>query len=121
VVAPGPLERLAESSDRRGGAFVYGNGMSSIATMPGLSGVGPAMAAARNYIFTLHEETKARGVYVGAVTIGATIQSSGIRQLMEAKGQLMNVPTVSPDEIADDVWSMVTQRNRVETVITGQR
>ena len=57
--------------EARKGAFIYGNGMSSIMTMPGLSGVGPAMSAARNFVLTLNAEAKAHGVYAGAVTIGA--------------------------------------------------
>jgi short-subunit dehydrogenase len=101
----------------RGGAFVYGNGMSSIITMPGLSGVGPAMAAARNFVFTLNAEAKEKGVYAGAVTIGALIEGSASHASMTASGQPIQFPIIKPDSIADEVWSLVTKRDRIEAVL----
>lgn len=102
---------------RRQGAFVYGNGASSIFTMPGMSGVGPAMAAARNFIFTLNAEAKPKGVYAGAVTIGAMIEGSASHAKMTANGPPPGIPVISADAIADEVWSLVTQRDRVEAVM----
>jgi short-subunit dehydrogenase len=101
----------------RGGAFVYGNGMSSIVTMPGMSGVGPAMAAARNFVFTLNAEGKDKGVYAGAVTIGALIEGSAGHAALTASGQPIHYPIIKPAEIADEVWSLVTKRDRVEAVL----
>lgn len=104
----------------RGGAFVYGNGLSSIVTMPGMSGVGPAMAAARNFVFTLNAEARARGVFAGVVTIGALIEGSAGHAALTARGQAIDFPIITPDRIADEVWSLVTKRDRVEAVLPPQ-
>lgn len=101
----------------RGGAFVYGNGMSSVVTMPGLSGVGPAMAAARNFVFTLHAEAKEQGVYAGAVTIGALIEGSAGHAAMTASGKPIHFPIIQPASIADEVWELVTKRDRIEALL----
>lgn len=101
----------------RGGAFVYGNGMSSRVALPGMSGVGPAMAAARNFVFTLNAETKDKGVYAGAVTIGALIEGSAGHAALMANGQLAHIPVLKPEVIAEEVWSLVTRRDRVEAVL----
>jgi len=101
----------------RGGAFVYGNGLSSIVTVPHMSGIGPAMAAARNFVLTLNAEGKDKGVYAGAVTIGAFIEGSAAHAALTASGQPIHYPVIKPAEIADEVWSLVTKRDRVEAVL----
>jgi len=110
AVIPGMLAR-------GDGAFVLGGGLTAIHTMPGMSGVGPAMAGARNFIFTLNAEAKPRGVYAGTVTIGALIDRSAWHRAMTASGQPINFPIISPDSIAEEVWSLVTKRDRVEAVL----
>jgi len=102
---------------RGDGAFIYGNGLSSVRTTPGMSGVGPAMAAARNFIFTLNAEAKAHGVYAGAITIGALIEGSAGHVAMAAAGQPIRYPVIQPSVIADEVWALVTRRDRVEAII----
>jgi short-subunit dehydrogenase len=102
----------------RGGAFVLGGGVSAIHPFPGMSFVGPAGAGARNFVFTLNAELKDKGVYAGTVTIGASIERSGLRRAMEASGQpIQDFPAISPDAIADEVWALVTKRDRVEVVL----
>jgi len=101
----------------RGGAFVLGGGLTAIHTIPGMSGVGPAMAGARNFIFTLNAELKDQGAYAGTVTIGALIERSAGHRAMTASGQPLHFPVISPDVIADEVWSLVTKRDRVEAVL----
>ncbi|MET9110698.1 SDR family NAD(P)-dependent oxidoreductase [Streptomyces zhihengii] len=49
--------------ERGDGAFLLGQGASAVLPMPGMSGVGPVMAAARNWILSLHGELAAHGVY----------------------------------------------------------
>jgi short-subunit dehydrogenase len=110
AVLPGMLAR-------GDGAIVFGGGLSAIHARPGMSGVGPAMAGARNFIFTLNAEVKDKGVYAGTVTIGALIERSAGHRAMTAGGQPIHFPVISPDEIADEVWSLVTKRNRVEAVL----
>jgi short-subunit dehydrogenase len=101
----------------RGGAFILGGGLTAIHAIPGLSGVGPAMAAARNYVITLNMELKDRGVYAGTVTIGAVIERSAAHTAMAANGQLLHFPVISPDVIADEIWALVTTRDRVEAIL----
>lgn len=101
----------------RGGAFVYGNGLSSLITVPGLSGVGPAMAAARNFVFTLNAELKDQGVFAGAVTIGALIEGSAGHTALTASGQPIHFPIIGPDVIAEEVFTLVTKRDRNEVVV----
>lgn len=110
AVVPGMLAR-------GDGAFVLGGGLTAVHTMPGMSGVGPVMAAARNFIFTLNAETKDRGVYAGTVTIGALIERSAGHRIMTASGQPIAFPVISPDSIADEIWSLVTNRDRVEAIL----
>jgi short-subunit dehydrogenase len=111
ALLPGLLER--------GGAFLYGNGTSSFRPIPGMSGLGPAMAAARNFVFSLHAETKDKGVYAGVLTIGALIQGSAAHAAYVSHGGPMHAPTLDPETIADEAWSLVTQRDRLEVVLPG--
>lgn len=102
---------------RGDGAFIYGNGLSSMLTVPGMSGVGPAMAAARNFIFTLNAEAKVHGVYAGAITIGALIEGSAGHAAMSASGQPILYPVIQPSAIAQEVWELVSRRDRVEAIL----
>ena len=82
---------------RGDGAIVLGGGATAVHTFPGVSGVGPAMAAARNYVFTLNAEVKDRGVYAGTVTIGAAIErSAGYREIDWAPAAAARVPRDLP-------------------------
>ncbi|NUP09144.1 MAG: SDR family NAD(P)-dependent oxidoreductase [Polyangiaceae bacterium] len=103
---------------RGDGAIVIGGGLSAIHTMPGMSGVGPVMAATRNYVFTLNAELKDKGVYAGAITIGALIErSAGHRAMTSGGTPLDSFPVVNPDDLAEEVWSLVTKRDRVEAIV----
>jgi len=104
---------------RGDGAIVLGGGLTAVHTMPGLSGVGPVMAAARNYIFTLNAEIKPKGVYAGTVTIGALIERSAGHRIMTESGVPLDsrVPVLDPDTIAEEVWTLVTKRDRVEAIL----
>ncbi|MEW5852771.1 MAG: SDR family NAD(P)-dependent oxidoreductase [Myxococcota bacterium] len=102
---------------RGDGAFVLGGGLTAVHTMPGMSGVGPVMAAARNFVFTLNAEAKDKGVYAGTVTIGALIERSAGHRIMTASGQPLAFPVISPDTVADEIWSLVTNRDRAEAIL----
>jgi short-subunit dehydrogenase len=104
---------------RGDGAIVFGGGLTAVHTMPGMSGVGPAMAAARNYIFTLNAEVKPKGVYAGTVTIGALIERSAGHRIMTASGAPLDprLPVIDPDTIAEEIWTLVTKRERIEVVL----
>lgn len=105
--------------DRGDGAIVFVGGLTAVHSIPGMSGFGPAMAAARNYIHTLNGEVGAKGVYAGSVVIGAFIKRSASFELMAAGGEgaLTGFPTIDPDDIAEEIWSLVTKRDRIEVIL----
>jgi len=108
---------------RGDGAIVIVGGLTALVPMPGLSGVGPLMAAARNYIFTLNAEVQAKGVYAGTLNIGAVIEGSAGYRAMTADGAPLDprYPVINPDDIAQELWTLVTQRDRVEAVLPPMR
>jgi short-subunit dehydrogenase len=112
AVLPGMLAR-------GDGAIVLGGGLTAIHTMPGMSGVGPVMAAARNFIFTLNAEVAPKGVYAGTVTIGALIERSAGHRILTASGSPIDprTPVISPETVAEEIWALVTRRDRVEAVL----
>lgn len=109
AVLPGMLAR-------GDGAIVVVYGGTATMAIPGLSGVGPAMAAARNYIFTLNAEVMPKGVYAGALSISAAIDRSAGMRAMTSGGQKLDprMPIVDPDDVAEELWTLVTKRDRVE-------
>ncbi|MEU6373591.1 SDR family NAD(P)-dependent oxidoreductase [Streptomyces sp. NPDC046909] len=116
---------LPELTERGDGALLLTNGASAAHPYPQMSGPGPAMAGARNYVHTLHAELDGTGVYAGTLTIGRMIaRSEGAEALgvpgdgvpagkLELPGGL-EVEVVDPDVLADHYWDMYTRRDRVE-------
>jgi short-subunit dehydrogenase len=105
---------------RRGnGAIVIVGGLTAVVTMPGMSGVGPLMAATRNYVFTLNAEVASKGVYAGTVNIGALIDRSAGMRAMTANGAPLdpNFPVIDPDTIAAEIETLIAQRDRVEAIL----
>jgi hypothetical protein len=102
--------------------------------LPFMSGVGPVMAAARNYVYSLNGELADKGVYVGTLTITAVVTGSAGHQALMA-GELisklpegitmpegmelpegMQLPIVDPDVLAELYWELFTKRDRVEEI-----
>ncbi|MCO8270326.1 SDR family NAD(P)-dependent oxidoreductase [Actinoplanes sp. TRM 88003] len=109
---PGMLER-------GDGAILLGQGVSATHPQPGLSGFGPVMAAARNYIHSLHGELAGKGVYAGVVHVAAMVErSAGQRAMLGgdmATGlDVSAIPVIDPDDIAEAFWTMVTKRDEIE-------
>ena len=71
---------------------------------------GPAQAAQRNYLQSLHAEVAEQGVYVGMLYIGAAIEHSAFHTEMEqakaAGDQVWEMPSVDPAHLADLLWTM---------------
>lgn len=113
---------LPDMLARGEGGILIGGGISAVQGMPYMSGFGPVMAAMRNYIYSLHGELADKGVYAGTLSIGASIIGSvGHERLVsgESKIQLPPgyvVPTVEPDELAEQYWQLFTRRDRAETI-----
>ncbi|MEU7943148.1 SDR family NAD(P)-dependent oxidoreductase [Micromonospora taraxaci] len=115
AVLPGMLDRGA-------GGILIGQGVSAVHPMPFMSGVGPAMAAARNYVQTLNGELADQGVYAGVLHVAAMIKGSAGYDAM-VSGELptgmdvAQIPTVHPDDLADTMWAMLTKRDRAEAIV----
>lgn len=112
AVLPGMLAR-------GDGAIVIVGGLTAVVPIPGLSGVGPLMAAARNYVFTLNAEVKEKGVFAGTLNIGAVIENSAGFRAMTAGGVALDprYPVLNPDDVAEELWTLVNRRDRVEAIL----
>jgi short-subunit dehydrogenase len=93
------------------GAILTAQGASTTHGLPNMSGPGPAQAAQRNYLQSLHTEVAGRGVYVGMLYIGAIIEQSAFHAWLEqAKASGAETrnwgPTVAPARLADLLWNM---------------
>ena len=86
--------------------------------LPNMSGPGPAQAAQRNYLQSLHAEVAKKGVYVGMLYIGAAIEHSAFHTELEkarATGApVWQMPTVDPDHLADPLWTMHCTKKQAE-------
>jgi short-subunit dehydrogenase len=103
---------------RGDGAFIVADGLSAVFPIAGMSGPGPAMAATRNYIMTLHNEVLPHGVFAGMLHVGAMIENStGMAAALAAGMVLDSFPVVDPDMLADEVWSLATRRDRIEAFL----
>jgi short-subunit dehydrogenase len=113
---------LPQMLERGDGGILIGHGLSAVEGMPFMSGVGPAMAAARNYLYSLNGELAGKGVYVGTLAIAAMIKRSESHQAL-ASGELSfdmpggtSIPTVDPDDLAEQYWNLFSKRDRVEQI-----
>ncbi len=104
---------------RGDGAIVLVTGLTAVVTVPGISGVGPAMAAARNHILTLNAEVAGKGVFAGSVSIGAMIERSTGMRIATADGATLDprLPVIDPDVIAEEIRSLVLKRDRAEVIL----
>ncbi|MBR8743521.1 SDR family oxidoreductase [Nocardiopsis sp. MG754419] len=109
---------LPEWAERGDGAFLLTSGVTAVHPMPGLSGLAPLGAAARNYLYSLHGELAEQGIYVGTISVGATIARSEMSDLVArtgtGEGATPEFPVVDPDDLAELYWDMYTARDRVE-------
>jgi short-subunit dehydrogenase len=95
------------------GAILTAQGASAVHGVPHLSGPGPAQAAQRNYLQSLHAEVADKGVFVGMVYIGAIIERSAFHE--RTTGGRDWGPTVDPAYLADVLWSMHSAGRPAET------
>jgi hypothetical protein len=90
--------------------------------MPPLGGLALFAAALRNYAITLHAALQPKGIYAGTITIGGLIDRGDIHQAMTANADLfgnVEVATLNPDELADTVWRLYTDRTEAEAVVNA--
>ena len=102
--------------DHRAGAVLTAQGASTVQGVANMSGPGPAQAAQRNYLQSLHAEVADKGVYVGMLYVGAIIENSAFHSwtaTSEAAGQDWGL-TVTPDHLADLLWNMHSSKGKAE-------
>ncbi|MBV8932025.1 MAG: SDR family NAD(P)-dependent oxidoreductase [Kutzneria sp.] len=113
-------EFLPHMIQRGHGAILTAQGASAVLGMPGRSGPGPALAAQRNYLQSLHAEVAEKGVHIGRLYIGAAIESSAFHADMEkaraAGTSVPQWPTVDPAHLADLLWTMHTTKGQPEVI-----
>jgi short-subunit dehydrogenase len=108
AILPGMLQRHE-------GGILVSQGSTAIDPLPGMSGVGPAMAATRNYVRALFAELVGTGVYAGTLTIRVGIDRSEMHALMRSRrGGEPSPPAADPDELAELVWTMLARRDGAE-------
>ena len=104
---------------RGDGAVVVVGGLSAVVPIPNMSGMGPLMAATRNYMMTLNAEVADKGVYAGTMHVGALINNSTGKRAMDDAGIPIgdSYPMVEPEELAQVVWDLITKRDQVDVVV----
>lgn len=101
------------------GAVVLVGGLSSIVPMPHLGGLTLVAAAYRAYALNLHAALAPEGVYAGTLTVGGMIAGGDIAASMtqHTPAEDLTAITLQPDELAEQVWRLVTERTRAEAVV----
>jgi short-subunit dehydrogenase len=112
-------EFLPSMLERGDGAILTAQGASTVRGLPNMSGPGPAQAAQRNYLQSLHAEVSGQGVHVGMLYIGAVIENSAFHTwLQDARAAGTQTrdwgPTVAPAHLADILWTMHSARAEPE-------
>jgi short-subunit dehydrogenase len=110
---------LPSMIEKRHGAILMTLGSSAVHPSSFMTGVGPAMAAVRNYVRSLHGEVADKGIYVGTLLVGALILGSAWhRQLSSGEsGVPAGVASVDPDLLASVLWDMFSRRDRIEAML----
>jgi NADP-dependent 3-hydroxy acid dehydrogenase YdfG len=110
---------LPEFTERGSGGLIFAGGLSSVVPMPPLGGLALWAAAIRNYAVTLHAALAPAGIYAGTITIGGLIERGDIYQAMQANQDSfgVEVATLNPDELAEIVWHLYSERTEAEAVV----
>jgi NAD(P)-dependent dehydrogenase (short-subunit alcohol dehydrogenase family) len=111
---------IPELIERGDGALLFAGGLSSVVPMPPLGGLALYAAALRNYAITLNAALAPAGVYAGTITIGGLIERGDIHRAMQDNPDLFGgaaVETLNPDELAETVWRLYTERMTAEAVV----
>lgn len=103
------------------GTIIVGLGGSARFAVPFMSGPGPGMAAARNYLTSLHGELKAENIQVVMLTLTAVIKHSAWQEKLET-GEIkfdlppgIVIPEIEPETLAD--WLFAAAANGTPELI----
>ena len=112
------VRRVLPGMRERGhGGLLFAMGAAAKYPIPQLAAGGIALSAVRSYIHTLSSALAGTGVYAGDLLIGATIENS--RTHRNGTRPIGDRPTavVSAGNLADHLWDMYIERDRVEDVV----
>ncbi|WP_406639333.1 SDR family NAD(P)-dependent oxidoreductase [Amycolatopsis sp. WGS_07] len=104
---------LGELRERGEGSILISQSVSATEPAPVLSGIGPAMAATRNYIQSLSAEISPDGVHAATLQIGAMIRGSAVHAALRS-GEIepnTEFPEIEPADIAETLWEMHAKRD----------
>jgi len=113
---------LPEFRKRGEGIILSGFGGSAQVGFPHLSGIGPAMSAARNYLQSLQLELVPENIKVGIVTITAIVANSAYHQGLLAKHGGTTLPhdfpwpEADPDHLAVLLDQALNDPTRLEAI-----
>jgi NADP-dependent 3-hydroxy acid dehydrogenase YdfG len=113
---------IPELTERGSGGLLFAGGLSSVVPMPALGGLALFAAALRNYAITLNAALQPAGVYAGTITIGGLIDRGDVHGAMQANTDLFGnftAATLNPDDLAETVWRLYTDRASAEAVINA--
>jgi short-subunit dehydrogenase len=102
------------------GTILAGFGGTAQGGLPGLSGPGTAMNAARNYLQSLHGEMLEHGINVGAMTTSGSIRGSADIERYDVPGgrdhlpENFTIPIADPAELLELLLAAAADRNRLE-------
>lgn len=99
--------------DRGDGALTLSYGFSAAHPIAAFGSLGVAMGALRHYAHELGDVVSSKGVYVGCLAIGTAIEGTPFAE--SAAGRQMRA--ISPDALAERLWSMCTARDRREDIV----
>ncbi|MDT5302473.1 MAG: hypothetical protein QOG79_5715 [Mycobacterium sp.] len=112
---------IPELIERGAGGFLFVGALSSVVPMPPHGGFALWSAALRNYAITLHAALAPAGVYAGTIAIGGLIERSDAHKVMLDSPELsagVTAGTLDPDELAETLWQLYTERERAEAVVS---
>lgn len=114
---------IPELTERGQGGLLFAGGLSSVIPMPPLAGLALFAAALRNYAITLNAALAPAGVYAGTITIGGLIERGDIHTAMQQNPDFggLGVGTLNPDDLAETVWRLYSERTDAEAVVTASR
>jgi NAD(P)-dependent dehydrogenase (short-subunit alcohol dehydrogenase family) len=108
-------EFLPHMLDQGDGAILTAQGGSTVHGLPDISGPGPAQAAQRNYLQSLHAEVAGQGVYVGMLYIGSVIENSAFHTWIRDGGSTREWgSTVDPGHLANVLREMHKAKGEAE-------
>ena len=111
---------LPEMTERGDGGFIVTGGFTAADPQPHISGIGPAMSAIRNFVYSLNGEVAGAGVYAGVSTLAALIKDSesyaamSPEDLAAVTGGVTGLHVLDPDELAETYWQLYSRCDRVE-------